>query len=248
LFRKEDIYRSLEIAKKERLFQTLKEIYSGIPKTTCKKCGYCCKESPKGYYIEFLNIYRSIKNKFWNYQKIIIKKSIEFGFMDIVTSKYQCPLLFDRKCLLYGVRPLSCRRYGLESEAEFNKNRLRIKEQIKGIKELYSERYCIDLPDEVIFVQPEKCKDITNRSNISYDDRKWDLLQLKILHLDSIFFSTTLMEKEFNYNDFSRYLCATIFGFERFLDLRLQATREFVEKERSDVLIKAIEEGLNFSF
>jgi len=248
LLGKEDVYRSIEIAKKERLFVSLKEIYGGIPKTSCKQCACCCKESPKGYYIEFLNTYRSIKNKYWNYQKKIIKKSIEFGFMDIVTSKYQCPLLFGKKCLLYDVRPLSCRRFGLESETEFNKNRLRITEQMRKIKKLYTEEYDIELLEEVIFVQYEKCKDIKSRGNISYDDRKGNLLQQKILHLDSIFVSPSLIKREFNYNDFSRYLCATIFGFERFLEWRLKAIKEFVETKRSDTLKKAVEEGLDFSF
>ena len=84
--------------------------------------------------------------------------------------------------------------------------------------------------------------------NIPYDDQKGDLLQQKILHLDSVLVSPLLIEKGFNYNDFSRYLCATLFGFERFLYLRLKAIKEFVETGRSDILQKSITEGLLFSF
>ena len=60
---KTDILKSIDYAKKNKLFDKLNNIYDTLPSGKCSGCGNCCMESVGINLIEFLNIFNYLQDK-----------------------------------------------------------------------------------------------------------------------------------------------------------------------------------------
>ena len=57
------INESFKIMEDNLFDKKLNEIYSSIPSGECDGCGSCCGESVRTHFIEFLNIYKYLKEQ-----------------------------------------------------------------------------------------------------------------------------------------------------------------------------------------
>ena len=105
----------------------LEELYSTVPRTVCDNCGQCCtlneEEFVAGYVtmfplyaIEYLNIVRFVRARF--------PESLQqqlFGAM--AEHPKRCPFRDTEKrgCIIYPVRPLICRTYGILREEDIQR-------------------------------------------------------------------------------------------------------------------------------
>ncbi len=85
----------------------LKKIYSKIPKINCHHCHFCCGPivwfEPEKIVIEDYMRKNKIKKVVWTLD--------EFKKNDM-----KCPYLFNDRCVIYDVRPIICRLFGVIQE------------------------------------------------------------------------------------------------------------------------------------
>ncbi|MCF8010401.1 MAG: YkgJ family cysteine cluster protein [Clostridiales bacterium] len=143
------LYTTLSYADNQGYLKQLRHIYDELPETECDKCATCCTVPPPGYLIEFLNLYKYIKDNLQDQQVGIMEKTIRYFFLELADVNIKCPFLDEKSnnCLVYPVRPLGCRIYGLMSKDDFGDGD---KRSIEGIANKYREEYNIELPEEVL--------------------------------------------------------------------------------------------------
>lgn len=151
------LYPTLSYAENQGLFPELEKIYNKLPETICERCATCCIVPPPGYLIEFLNLYKYVRDNLKDRHKDIIKNTIKFFYLELVDINVKCPFLDENNennCLVYPVRPLSCRVSGLLSEKDFNMGSRR---QLDKVAEKYRSLYGIELPQEVVDFEIPYC-------------------------------------------------------------------------------------------
>jgi len=115
------LYPTLSYAENEGLFDELNEVYQRLPETTCDRCATCCTVPPPGYLIEFLNLFRYVRDNLKTSQREIMENTLRYFFLELVDINVKCPFLDgSNNCKVYPVRPLSCRMFGLLSEKDSN--------------------------------------------------------------------------------------------------------------------------------
>lgn len=86
---------------------------------------------------------------------------------------FKCPFLDqNNKCMIYKVAPLSCKRWGLQSEEQ---NKIDLKTDWEHNKKLqnYFKQYGIIIPDETVYKVTPFCKNVKivkNPYNITHKD------------------------------------------------------------------------------
>lgn len=83
----------LELAHAEGVFEALEAIYSGVPPSICHRQALCCRESPRIYFVEFLNLYRALTTLPRKEQALVQERSIRYAFLDLCDPTICCPLL-----------------------------------------------------------------------------------------------------------------------------------------------------------
>jgi Fe-S-cluster containining protein len=150
-----DFYQNIKCGRKKVIssFSKLSNVYNHLPKTTgcteniskCNGCGgWCCRyQSPQLLYVEFLHIWKNVL-KYLEINEIvdIIERSL-YNYIEGDTTK-GCIFLNKENsyCKIYKYRPFNCRTYGMIPNEEFNKNKEKVKEKMKGILGLVIKDQC----------------------------------------------------------------------------------------------------------
>ena len=86
-----ELYSALGKAEQNNLFIKLQEVYEKLPKTTCTGCATCCNwGSPPAFFIEYLNMYKHIRDNQKAEWPNIIKKSAEYFYLELVDRQQKC--------------------------------------------------------------------------------------------------------------------------------------------------------------
>lgn len=167
-YTREMVLNDIEIFKTKGYHEKLQKMYRKFPKTTCKSCGTCCNDSPITTYPEVLfalNYFES-EEKFTPELKIqIYKDALSEYFYGLVSTKRKCPFLDESNlCMIHEVAPISCKRWGLQSEKDNKKD---WQTDLQGNK-LFQEYYAklgIHIPDEVVNCKTPYCNNVKITKN-----------------------------------------------------------------------------------
>jgi len=94
----------------DKYFEKLNEIYAKVPDAECDRCGGCC--GPIGYTVlEEKNIEKYLEENSITVRPCIVGRTK--GFVYAFNKKRRCPFLKDNECIIYPVRPIVCRLFGV---------------------------------------------------------------------------------------------------------------------------------------
>ncbi|MEW5762951.1 MAG: YkgJ family cysteine cluster protein [Bacillota bacterium] len=179
-----NLYSALAFAETNRLFDRLEQIYAALPPTTCKMCGECCADPPPAALIEYLHVYRYIRDRLPEKQPELLEKTVAFFYLELVEPQQHCPFLgADNRCVIYEVRPFACRLYGLINEEKSPVRRDR--EALAELAEKYREEYGIVLPQAVVERRTPACSDVVPAGAPRISARRAENLLTALLMLDA---------------------------------------------------------------
>ena len=240
------LYPVISSVEKKGSFQELEKIYGQIPETTCEQCATCCTVPPPGYFIEYLNLYRFLKDNLKEERADILKKMVEYYFLELVDINTRCPFLSDEnKCLVYPVRTLSCRAYGLLNKKGGEKDDNGAMERLA--KE-YSDRHGIELPREIVeFRLPAGCEKLRITGGARPQKGHIERLITDVVKLETEILPVEFVEQEQSLMPFATYLATTVLG-EGARARRVRVMKEYLEKGSSELLEEYKEKASKFEF
>lgn len=230
-----NIEKSIKNADNNRFFDNLDKIYGLIPRGICKGCTKCCMESVNTFYIEFLNIYRSLESNKEAYNRLL-PKIMEYYFLEMV-KKMKCPFLDeDGKCEIYEFRPLSCRLFGHWSEKEYEENYKAVLKENKNNYKYFKNAYGIKIPKGVVNYKIGFCKDFEVERRIFKSERQ--SMVDNIFTMESNFFMKGLITEDFLGTSLVSWFIYTYFDMEEAGNLRIEVMKEYLREGKSNTLDK----------
>jgi Fe-S-cluster containining protein len=241
------LYPTLSYAENEGLFDELNEVYQRLPETTCDRCATCCTVPPPGYLIEFLNLFRYVRDNLKTSQREIMENTLRYFFLELVDINVKCPFLDgSNNCKVYPVRPLSCRMFGLLSEKDSN---LGARRQLGAVAEKYRQKYDIQLPSEVVDFQLQYC-DKVRLPNGRKKKVSIDLIQdmaSKLETLEAKIMPQQVIEEQYTFAPMATHLALSVLPEGARLR-RPKVMKEYLEKGSSEMLDKYIDKFSGFKF
>lgn len=240
-----NLYPIISSMEKKGAFQELERIYGQIPDTTCEQCATCCTVPPPGYFIEYLNFYRYMKDNLKEEHADILRRMTQYYFLELVDINTRCPFWSEEnKCLVYPVRTLSCRAYGLMNKKG--------KEQSDGAMErlaqVYREKHGIELPKEIVeFRLPSGCEKVKITGGPRPKKGHIEKLITDVAKLETEILPDEFVEHERSLMPFATYLATTVLG-EGTRARRLKIMKEYLEKGSSEMLEEYKEKAAKFEF
>ncbi|MFZ5649043.1 MAG: YkgJ family cysteine cluster protein [Bacillota bacterium] len=233
------LYTQLSYAEKNGLFEKLDSIYESLPETECEQCGTCCTVPPPAYVVEYLNMFRYAKKNLPDLMPQLVEKSVRFYFLELVNINLKCPFLGDdSRCLVYPVRPLSCRGYGLtKKEIKFQD-----RGQMEDLAKRYKEQHGIDLPREVIEYKLPECGKVRVAGNKRVSTEFLEVAISYVAQIESQMFPVDLVDKEYTFVPYVTHLALSVIS-EGARIRRPKVMKEYLEKGSSELLESIIEKS-----
>jgi len=241
------LYPTLSYAENQGLFKELEKIYAKLPETVCERCATCCTVPPPGYLIEFLNLYKYIRDNLQDLQKEIMRKVVRYFYLELVDINIKCPFWDDAdQCMVYPVRPLSCRIYGLLSEKD---SRMGSKRQLETVAQKYREKYGIELPREVIEFEVPYC-DQVRLANGKKKKVSIDLIQDMASQLEGLeakIMPQQVIDEQYTFVPMATHLALSVLP-EGARIRRPKVMKEYLENGGSEMLDNYMDKFGNFEF
>lgn len=222
-------------AREKDYFKRIENFYRKLPKTECSQCGTCCTDPPVCLLVEFLYTYE-LYNDFDNETKQkILKNSLRRYIYSVIDKSYHCCFLdTDKGCLVYSRACLSCKRWGLESKEQYEKNWNSDSQYNNEFQKFYLQHYNITIPDEVInsrLPYCDKVKVIKNPYRIQeYDYQKYTK-ELFNVEMKCLQHANINQQKEWSLNE---YLVYFTFGYRMF-DIRVKLIKEYQSGKKNAI-------------
>ncbi|SCH97827.1 YkgJ family cysteine cluster protein [Romboutsia sp. 1001713B170207_170306_H8] len=222
--KKVDIFKCIDFANENKLFDKLNNIYSSLPSGDCTGCGKCCMESVGINLTEFLNIYNYLKDK-----EILRKNSldriIEYYFLEY--SNKRCCTFRDEnnRCLIYEVRPLNCRLFGHWKKDDYNKNLDNVTKRNQEYRDFMKSEHGFDISDEVVNFKIKYCEDF--KPDKDYLDKS-DRLSFsdEIMTLDSRFFANEIIDIEFRDRGIVEYFIESLLSQNVAYNIKVKISKD----------------------
>lgn len=107
----------------EACLKKVREIYEGLPLTTCDHKTECCRAgNPNLYYCEFLSIREGAVEKMKPGDRLLLTVECVRRYLTKQDITKPCVFLKGDYCSIYKVRQLKCRLYGLIPQSLYEKN------------------------------------------------------------------------------------------------------------------------------
>jgi Fe-S-cluster containining protein len=179
-------------AEERGLFERLKTVYDSVPEGQCSGCTACCSESVNTFFIEWLQIYQTLqKNGRWPEALRRAEKYAE----DELALPMKCPMLEpDGRCMVYWVRPLTCRVFGHLREADYMKNYAAVLKANRQSAKAILKKYHVEVPLAVVERQIPFCRDFQSEAPMTLKAR--DEMAEQLFSIDSRFFAEGLLEAD----------------------------------------------------
>lgn len=240
---KHPISAHIELVIEKKAARRLDYIYNEIPANNCQRCAKCCFNGPQVHFIEFLNIVRVINELPLEKKNAITKKVINYELLNLVTLDQECPFLFEKECAIYEARPLQCRIFALYPEEAYKANTVRSQESNQKVMQYYCQTHSIKLPEEVLSYDVEQCGnnlDPEGKPIIINDFERMSLVN-RIREVEASVIPYEL-EADEAYTSFSRLFLQLYFEEKDFEEFKLEATKEFLKKGKSQAVEDIVEE------
>lgn len=240
-----ELYDALGKADHNDLFVKLEKAYSSLPETSCTGCAKCCNwGSPPAFFIEYLNMYRYVRDKLKSNWQDIIKKNTEYFYLELVDNKQKCPFLGeDNRCSIYEVRPFSCRSYGLLAKADFETGNRGLQLLAKKFK----EEYDLIIPEEIVNYELPWCDKVTSSYGTYMEKSTLAGLAAQIGSLDYTFFPQNLVDEEGTLLPYPIHLTNTVLG-DGPRARKLKVMKQFTQEGSKELLNSFLAKAASFQF
>lgn len=183
---------SCGFAEERGLFERLKTVYATVPSGQCSGCTACCSESVNTFFIEWLQIYQALqKSGSWPEALRRAEKYAE----DELALPMKCPMLEpDGRCMIYWIRPLTCRVFGHLREADYMKNYAAVLKANRQSAKSILKKFHVELPLTVVERHIPFCHDFHSEAPMTLETR--DEMAEQLFSIDSRFFAEGLLEAD----------------------------------------------------
>ncbi|WP_066634654.1 YkgJ family cysteine cluster protein [Desulfolucanica intricata] len=234
------IYILISQAETEGIFKQLHETYDKLPDTSCEQCGNCCTVPPPSFMVEYLNIYRYLKNNLQEQIPELIKRTARFYFLELADISLKCPFLNEEnQCIIYPVRPFSCRGYGLLPNKDAV---LGAEEQMKVLAQKYRELHGIHLPPEIVNFRLPQCDKIKLLNKKNINRQKIGEYLGSIGKLDTLLLPLEIVETNRLFVPVATHLAITVLS-KGAQTRRIKIMKEYLETGKSNIMEDYIEKA-----
>lgn len=242
-----ELYAAFNKAQGQNLLDELTRLYQTLPDTTCDGCGTCCKlASPAGFFIEYLNMYKYVRDNLKADWPDLLARVTEYYYLEMVDPDQQCPFLgLDKRCQIYPVRPLSCRVFGLLSQADYeagNQGSL-----LKELAEKYKQEHGLDIPDEIANSELKWCGQVQLPGGKYIRKSVIGELAGKIALLDTNFFQEEFVQNDGTMMAYPDHLAITVLGSGA-RARKLRVMKEFADHGTKELLTGIVNRARQFTF
>lgn len=230
--------RLLSDFEENRVRRQLGFIYRQIPANKCERCADCCFASAEVLFSEFINIYSYVQSLPENVQNTIAERVIRYEFLSLMTLDYKCPFLEDKNCLIYEVRPLQCRFFGLYPRQEYSQLRENSLNQNTQLAQYYARIHRLLLPKEVMTYDIDQC-------NNNFDDQgrriiftsvERDLIYNQVFTIHDRLLPDLITLDEDELNRFTFLYSLVHFNSDELLKMRVEIAREYLNTQKTTKL------------
>ncbi|CCO08300.1 YkgJ family cysteine cluster protein [Desulforamulus hydrothermalis] len=240
-----ELYSALGKAEQNNLFSQLEQIYAALPATSCEGCATCCKwGSPPAFFIEYLNLYRHVRDNMKDSWREILGKSTEYFYLELVDVNQKCPFLNDsNQCSVYSVRPFACRSYGLLSKQDFETG----DRGLELLAKKFKDEYDLIIPQEIINYKLPWCGKVTSQTGTHLAKSTLAGLAAQIGALDYTFFPQELVDQEGTLLPFPVHLANTVLGSGA-RARKIKVMKQYVDQGSKELLQGFVEKAAAFQF
>ncbi|MDO7787025.1 YkgJ family cysteine cluster protein [Desulforamulus aquiferis] len=240
-----ELYSALGLADRNNLFNQLQSIYNNLPETTCEGCATCCKwGSPPAFFIEYLNMYKYLRDNMKDKYKEILEKSTEYFYLELVDASQACPFLNEEnKCSVYSVRPFTCRSFGLLSQQDFEIG----DRSLRSLAEKYWEEYNIKISDELVNSELAWCGKVASSQGAHIEKSILAGLAAQISTIDYKFFPQDLVDQEGTLLPYPTHMMNTVLGAGA-RARKIKVMKEFSDQGTKELLNTFIEKARSYQF
>lgn len=228
------LYEQLSYAEMNGLIEKLNAIYDHLPATVCDQCGTCCTIPPPAFIIEYINMFRFMKSNLTGMIPEILEKSARFYFLELVDINIQCPFLDkNNRCLVYPVRSLSCRGYGLYKRQGYPGSR----NEMAELAASYQENHGITLPEEIINYKLPECSKVRIVDGKASSTEILEVAISCIARLESNLFPVEIVEKEYTFVPLVTHLALSVLS-EGAKVRKPRIMKEYMESGGSSIMME----------
>lgn len=178
---------------REGVFRQLEILYSQLPSGSCHGCATCCYDGVTASFVEYMNIRRYFSDHLLLTEEL--KEHIREYVLNELKEVNPCPFLVAKRCLIYPVRPLTCRLFGFQSRHEQNQRRKTLIKAHVEKETFYRETYDYTLPEAVVLHVIPFCQDFV--SNDSWHIGKSRGAYDALMGLDAPYFIAELVKDQY---------------------------------------------------
>ena len=214
------------ITENRQLLRELHETREQVPRTICDRRTCCCSLLPESSFLEFLQLLEAVGRMESKERQGVISKTAAYYFLNPI-DRGSCPFLSGTDCLVYEIRPFTCRAYGLWSK-EFYDRQAEISRQAKMQVVAGWKALGIDLPGNILSFRQEYCLNVKACDRVPYDDAFLNDIWAEILTLDARFAPYDSLYRERYFSDLSFALISLVIGTQRALVEKVRIVKEAV--------------------
>jgi Fe-S-cluster containining protein len=238
------LYMLINQAETENYFKQLQEIYNKLPDTSCEQCGTCCTVPQPAFLMEYLNIYRFLKNNLQEQLPEILKKAARYYFLELGDINIKCPFLDEEnKCAIYPVRPYNCRTFGVlpEKDTVFG-----TEGQMATLAQKFRSEHDIRLPEEIVNFKLSPCYKVELLNNKKVTRQKLGEYLAEVSKFDGLLLPPEIVEKNLTFIPAAVHLAHTVLS-EGARVRKMKVLKEYIDTGKSEALDKYIDDAASFN-
>ncbi|MGQ9558448.1 MAG: YkgJ family cysteine cluster protein [Desulfurispora sp.] len=205
------LYPQLSYAEKHGLFAELQQTYDRFPPTLCRQCARCCTVPPPAYVIEYLYMFNYLRQNLTHLLPDLVERAVKYFYLELLDINVVCPFVDPQSklCLVYPVRPLTCRAYGLTRVRAGDDER---EKELARLAGHYREKHGIEIPPEVLGFRLPECKQVKVLGGEKITPELQAVLLAEVASLESRLFGLdySLVESGTTFEPLARHLALTV--------------------------------------
>jgi len=237
----------LNKCKGDGTFSALERIYGQIPRTSCARCGACCRPPPCIYTVEFAYLCHAIRRRgLENEHPDLLRHLFHYSWAQWMLPDEHCPFLYEKSCVIYAWRPLSCRLFGIVTEQAQRENVDRAQSMTDWQVKVFSEEGIELKPDVFHHVVP-RCDRVRDhqerRLALNPVPLLQDIVQLELSHVPEDEVSVGQ-----SYVPFDAHLALAILGPDELISRKISAMKRYQAGKNPDDTTAELMQGVTFRF
>jgi len=212
----------------------LAKLYDSVPGGKCAGCTDCCSESVNISFLEFSNIIENGLPSLSEHEfDALVKRILSYYLLEWVKPQ-KCPFLGDdKRCVIYGTRPLPCRLFGTSNRATYEANYGKIARQNIAVALQIQTETGSKLPKSVVRRKIEFCEDFIPDQTLGCRDV--EAFYNRLVNLDGELYFAGLIDDSMMNGDLVGFMIDWLLETQK-KSLHTAVTRELLFELKKDVL------------